>query len=443
MRDVPTFSAYAMITRPQLRVVLMLFVWGVVWSGVWNWLSRPRPVTRIELPSTASLLSVSDTGLASVVMDGAAPIQMQRTMSKVWDMKTGLESPLPYRPGDVPLGYGLSYGLLYQYPCFVLRDGCVHQIDTITGEAIRRYEELRSAISVQTSPDRTRLLIQQTPSSYDLFDVATKKVAWTFSQPEPICLYWPSEEFLSFYGTRVGGDFKVDASTGQTVQSGYTRSHLQMAKINGEILSVGLYGKTELAVYKSDKLWLKFPFISSGMGFPDRKQLRFSADGSSLLLDYVNKSGKVATANWKLNELEVPERVSFSPFKVALKGYVLQTRAIELPMWLEELQRNGRSWFGASPAEKLQSTVFDQNGKQLLQVVHSYTDLVYLEEFAAFIDGGQGIVVYNNNGLEYYRVPPHGPRTMPYWLGLLAPPLAWWGIRRIRKPNSPPATMTV
>ncbi|RLS40886.1 MAG: hypothetical protein DWH81_06595 [Planctomycetota bacterium] len=427
-----------MITRPQLRAVLMLVIWGVVWNVAWNWLSRPRPVTRIELPLTASLLSVSDTGLASVTMDGAAPIQMQKTMAKVWDMKTGLECPLPYRPGDVMLGHGLSY----QYPCFVFRDGCVHQIDAITGETRQRYEEVRSAITVQSSPNRTKLIIQQTPSSYEVFDVATQKVAWTFSQPEPIYLYWTSDEFLS-YRTGVGDTFQVDASTGQKVQSEYTRSPLQMAKINGEILSADLYGETELAIHKSDKLWLKFPFARSGIGFPDRKQLRFSADGSSLLLDYVNKSGKVATAHWKLNELEVPEHVSFSPFKVASNGYVLQTQTIELPMWLEELQRNGRSWLGASPEEKLKSTVFDQNGRQLLQVVHSYTELLYLEEFAAFTGGGQGVVVYNNNGLEYYRVPPHGPSTMLYWLGLLAPPLACWGIRRIRKPNSQPVTMTV
>ena len=424
-----------MISRPQLRVALMLALWGVMWSGVWNWLSQPRPVTRIELSSTASLLSVSDTGLASVVMDAGASIQTQRSMAKVWDLKTGLECPLPYRPGDVLVNYGLSY----QYPCFVLRDGCVHQIDAITGETIQRYEEVRSAISVQTSSDRTRLLVQQTLSSYDLFDVSEKKIKWTFTQPEPILLYWSYDDFLLLYTSR-GGPLQVNASTGQVVQNGYAGLPLQMAKIDGEIISADLYGESEMAVYKSDRLWLKLPFIRSKFGFPNRNQLRFSADGSSLALDYVNKSGKVSTANWKLNEQAAHERVSFSPFQVAANGYVLESRSSEKPKWLENLQRIGRLGIDVTPDEILYSTVFDQKGRRLLQVDHSYADLNNLEDFAAFTDGGQGLVIYNNNGLEYYSVPAHGPYPMTYWLGLLAPPLVWWGIRHWRRRIPQPST---
>lgn len=427
-----------MITRPQLRVVLMLVIWGVAWSGAWIWMSRPRPVTRIELSSTASLLSVSDTGLASVMVDAGAPIQTRRSMAKVWNLKTGLECPLPYRPGDVLVNYGLSY----QYPCFVLRDGCVHQIDAITGETIQRYEEVRSAISVLTSPDRTQLLVQQTLSSYDLFDVSEKKIKWTFTQPEPIGLYWTYDDFLSLHTSR-GGSLQVNASTGQVVQNGYAGSPLQMAEIDGEIISAGLYGEAELAVYKSDKLWLKLPFNRSKFGLPDRNQLRFSADGSSLLLDYVNKSGKVSTANWKLNEQAAHERVSFSPFQVATNGYVLESRTYERPKWLENLQRIGRLGIDATPDEILYSTVFDQKGRRLLQVEHSYADLNYLDDFAAFTDGGQGLVVYNNSGLEYYRVPAHGPYPMPYWLGLLSPPVVFWSIRRWRRRIPRPATTTV
>lgn len=215
-----------------------------------------------------------------------------------------------------------------------------------------------------------------------------------------------------------------------------------MATIDGEIISADLYGEAELAIYKSDKLWLKLPFSRSKFGLPTRNQLRFSADGSSLLLDYVNKSGMVSTANWKLNEQAAHERVSFSPFRVATNGYVLESRTYERPKWLKNLQRIGRLGIDATPDEILYSTVFDQKGRRLLQVEHSFAAPNYLEDFAAFTDGGQGLVIYNNNGIEYYRVPAHGPYPVPYWLGLLASPFVWWGIRRWRRGIPQPAATT-
>ena len=52
---------------------------------------------------------------------------------------------------------------------------------------------------------------------------------------------------------------------------------------------------------------------------------------------------------------------------------------------------------------------------------------------AVLIDDGQGLVAFNNQGIEYYVIPTHDPLWFPYWLGMLVPLLAWWGIRRIKR----------
>ncbi len=422
--------------RRQVIRVLLVIGWLILWSLAWHWPTQPRPVTRIELPATAALLSVSDSGLASVTTDAAAPPAIQQSMAKVWDMKTGQEIPLPFRPGDVRIDRGLSY----QVPCFVFRNGCVQRIDAITGDTLQRYEELRSAVQVLASPDGLRLLVERVPMTFDLFDITTGKVIWTHTRTEPTSWYWSYSDFLVFDGTSEKRLLLVDASTGQSLKGAYSGLPLQLAQKNGQILAVDLFGANGLQVIdvQSNQVLIQVPFIRSDIGFPDRKQLRFSADGSSLLLDYIDKQGKVATANWKLDEQVVAESVDFSPFKVAANGSVLETRAVEHPKWLAILRRSGRSWLGASPAEQLQSTVFDPSGKQLLQITHTYTDLNSLEEYAALIDGGQGLVVYNNQGLEYYRIPNVRPAWMNYWLGWLIPVLAWWGNWRSRKPNPHP-----
>jgi|GEM_PF-5139342 len=423
------------IDRRLPRAVWLIAGWMVIWTGAWFWRAPPKPFSRIELPQTAALMSVSNTGLVSVAMDAGASSAMQQPfMAKVWDIHTGHERELPLRPGDQPFSWGLNY----QYPYFVLRDGCVQQIDAVTGDTVRRYETVRTATSVHTSPDGTRLLVERNPMQFDLVEAMTGNVLWSLTRTEPISMYWCDDHFMSCWLTSATDGSLIDASTGQEVPGKYSGLPVQVVRTGGRTLAIDLYGGgLKVLNVESHETLLEIPFRLSGAQYPDRKQLRFSEDGSSVLLDHVDETGRVATARWKLGDKQSSKSFVFSPFQVAANGTVLQCRSSDAPVWMQKLEETMQDLMGHPRSERFYSTVFDPSGNCLLQITHTDTSPNYREEASALTDGGQGLVVLNNQGLDYYRIPPGWTFRPVYWLVLLAPVLISWGVSQRRKP---PAT---
>lgn len=215
--------------------------------------------------------------------------------------------------------------------------------------------------------------------------------------------------------------------------------------LNGKLIAVDRFASLGLCVqeYTTNKLLATLKFRDRQLDSPNRDQIRFSADRKSVLIDYVDQSGKVATFEWDITNKTMDERYSLAPFTVAANGSVLETRMIESLKWWGQLWRDSRRAFGLPPEGQIQSSVYAPSGRLLLRRLSTFRTLNTLEETAQLTDGGQGLVIYNNNGLEYYRVPPHAPSPLPYWLGLLAPPTVVGGLLCWRRAISQPVTTTV
>ena len=285
-------------------------------------------------------------------------------------------------------------------------------------------------MEVRSSPGEKRLLVQKVDWAFEVLDAKTEAVLWSLPPESNTIPNWVNDDYLYYWKNTLKCNIVVNVVSSQEwVLAGRNSNAPQVVRKWGDrtLMIQSSQTKPELRVIDLDTNQDVQVIPKDSWGFP--RHIRFSEDGTAVLLDHIDGTGQLAVARWNLEGSTPLKSVSVSPFEVAPNGRIVQFKVpTEAPYLVRLVQEAWYKLTGTSPPERFEFTVGDEFGNRFIQMTHTLPDTDIREQTHAFVDGGLGLVVQNQEGLNYYRIPPSWTFRPAFWVGLCGPVLGLWGI---------------